>query len=110
MVCYVFAGPGLAFVAYPEALTQLPISPMWAVFFFIMLLTLGLDSQFATLETVLSGIVDEWPQFLLKRKLAFTAVVCVLQFFVGFPFITRVSVFIINGKNNMMFVLYLFYV
>lgn len=42
---FIFAGPGLAFIAYPRAVALMPVPQLWAIFFFIMVIFLGLDSE-----------------------------------------------------------------
>ena len=63
-------GQGLAFVVYPTALAYLPGAWIWAVLFFIMLFFLGLDSEFALLETALTAIYDGYPK-LRNHKVRF---------------------------------------
>jgi len=55
-------GTGLAFIAYPDALSRLPAPQLWSVLFFTMLFLLGLDSEFALLETVLTAFYDAIPK------------------------------------------------
>ena len=39
------SGPGLTFVGYPEAITKLPIAPLWAVCLFLTVILLGIDGE-----------------------------------------------------------------
>ncbi|XP_033036457.1 sodium-dependent proline transporter isoform X2 [Trachypithecus francoisi] len=77
------AGPGLAFVVYPQAMTMLPLSPFWSFLFFFMLLTLGLDSQFAFLETIVTAVTDEFPYYLRPKKVVFSGLICVAMYLMG---------------------------
>ena len=53
------AGPDLVFVAFPAALTLMPGATLWAIAFFIMLFLVGVDTQFAFLETLAGYVEDE---------------------------------------------------
>nr|XP_060623071.1 sodium- and chloride-dependent glycine transporter 2-like [Anolis sagrei ordinatus] len=89
-------GPGIAFVVYPEALTRLPLSPFWAIIFFLMLLTLGLDTMFATIETIVTSVADEFPKYLRTHKPLFTLGCCVSFFIMGFPMITQGGMYMLQ--------------
>ncbi|KAK3086152.1 hypothetical protein FSP39_014370, partial [Pinctada imbricata] len=39
------SSPELVFIAYPEVLVTMPLPNLWGVLFFLMLLTVGIDSQ-----------------------------------------------------------------
>ncbi|KAF7240197.1 Sodium- and chloride-dependent creatine transporter 1 [Varanus komodoensis] len=85
------SGPGLAFIAYPRAVTLMPIAPLWAALFFFMLLLLGLDSQFVGVEGFITGILDFFPAaytFRFQREVT-VAVCCVVSFFIELSMVTE---------------------
>lgn len=64
-------GTGLAFIVFTEAITKMPVAPLWSVLFFIMLFCLGLSSMFGNMEGVVVPLQDlniipkKWPKELL---------------------------------------------
>lgn len=80
-------GPGLAFVAYPQAVATMPAAPLFSILFFVMIILLGMDSQFVGVEAVVTVFVDMYPQYLRRgyRKEIFIAVVCFISFLFGLP-------------------------
>ncbi|KAJ6650826.1 hypothetical protein lerEdw1_003063, partial [Lerista edwardsae] len=83
------SGFALAFVAYPEALSQLPVAPLWSFLFFFMLLLLGLDSQFATIETITTTIQDSYPKLMKRMRIPLTLGLCLFLFLVGLVCVTQ---------------------
>lgn len=92
-------GPGLVFVIYPAAMNQLPGAPFWSVIFFFMLITLGLDSQFAMVETVLTGVCDSFPD-IRKYKTPIILGICIVGFLLGLPMTTQGGVYVLQIMDN----------
>ncbi len=59
------SGPHLAFVTYPTIISLLPFAAsIFGILFFLMLLTLGIDSAFSLVEAGAASLIDK---FKLKR-------------------------------------------
>ncbi|CAG9815445.1 unnamed protein product [Phaedon cochleariae] len=75
-------GPGLVFIVYPAAIAKMPGSIFWALIFFMMLLTLGLDSSFGGSEAIITALSDEFPKIGRHREI-FVACLFTIYFVVG---------------------------
>uniref|UniRef100_A0A6A7FVW4 Transporter n=1 Tax=Hirondellea gigas TaxID=1518452 RepID=A0A6A7FVW4_9CRUS len=81
-------GPGLVFVVYPQALARMPFPNMFAFLFFLLLIILGIDSQFATVEVIVTSLKDAFPNWTkkyLKRHEVLALLVCLFCFTLGLP-------------------------
>ena len=58
------SGPGLVFITYPEVVLKMTGGSVWAVIFFFMLVVIGIDSEFCIVESLVTGIVDMYPETL----------------------------------------------
>ena len=87
------SGPGLVFLTYPELVLSLPGSFIWAILFFAMLLVLGVDTEFCSVESLITGIVDNWSDKLLPHRKKVALGICVSLFLAGLPMCTNVSLY-----------------
>ena len=68
----VASGPSLAFITYPTIINLFPFAnKLFGVLFFLMLLTLGIDSAFSLVEAASVGIMDKWKVSRVKVILGF---------------------------------------
>lgn len=86
-------GPGLAFLAFPSATLALPGSAFWACMFFLMIIMLGLDSQFCTMEGFVTAVVDEWPHILKPHKELCIAGMCFVSWLIGVLFVCQGGIY-----------------
>ncbi|CAG0891251.1 unnamed protein product [Cyprideis torosa] len=90
----VTSGPGLTFLTYPEVVSSIPGAPFWSILFFLMFLTLAIDSVFCQVEAIVVSLTDLWPAQLQPRRKRFTLFVCVFFFLCGIPQVTRGGVYL----------------
>ncbi|XP_066569498.1 sodium-dependent noradrenaline transporter [Amia ocellicauda] len=88
-------GAGLVFIIYPEAISTLPGSTYWAIIFFIMLLTLGIDSSMGGMEAVITGLTDDF-KILKKNRKLFTFITAFGTFLVALLCITNGGVYVLT--------------
>ena len=48
-------GTGLAFIVYSEAIKNMPLSQLWSVLYFFMLLLLGMGSMLGNITAIITA-------------------------------------------------------
>ncbi|GFY50126.1 sodium-dependent serotonin transporter [Trichonephila inaurata madagascariensis] len=89
-------GQGLVFVVYPEAVATMSGSVFWSILFFLMLITLGLDSTFGGLEAMITGLCDQFPIHLRRNREIFVGFVVVFIYLCALPTCTFGGYYIVN--------------
>ncbi|XP_037399551.1 sodium- and chloride-dependent GABA transporter 2-like isoform X1 [Pygocentrus nattereri] len=84
------SGPGLAFIVIPRAVSMMPLPQLWAVSFFLMIIMLGLDTQFVSLEALMTSLTDLYPAVIRRgrRRELLLLLVCGICFLVGLVMVT----------------------
>jgi NSS family neurotransmitter:Na+ symporter len=92
-------GFGLAFIAYPSIIGTLgKAAVVFGVLFFIMLLTLAIDSAFSLVEAVAAGFMDKYN----ARRLKVNFSVGVVGLLLGLIFITRAGYYWLDIVDHFM--------
>ncbi|KAM6087455.1 sodium-dependent neutral amino acid transporter B(0)AT1 [Chlamydotis macqueenii] len=82
-------GTGLAFIVFTEAITKMPVSPLWSILFFIMVFCLGLSSMFGNMEGVLVPLQDLKLIPPKVPKELITGLICLGSYLIAFIFVLK---------------------
>ncbi|CAD5217823.1 unnamed protein product [Bursaphelenchus okinawaensis] len=78
-------GVQLVFVFFAEALSKLPVAPLYALLFFTMVALIVFNTELFLVETVVSSVSDEYPERMRKNhRHVMTFTICVF-FLLGVP-------------------------
>uniref|UniRef100_A0A4W6CJV7 Transporter n=1 Tax=Lates calcarifer TaxID=8187 RepID=A0A4W6CJV7_LATCA len=80
-------GTGLAFIVYSEAIKNMPLSQLWSVLYFIMLLLLGMGSMLGNVTAIITPLRDFKVISRMSSEL-FNGLVCLFCLLLGLGFTT----------------------
>ncbi|XP_078028165.1 sodium- and chloride-dependent transporter XTRP3 isoform X2 [Epinephelus lanceolatus] len=80
-------GTGLAFIVYSEAIKNMPLSQLWSVLYFIMLLLLGMGSMLGNVTAIITPLRDFKVVSKISNEL-FNGLVCLFCLLLGLGFTT----------------------
>ncbi|XP_075875947.1 sodium- and chloride-dependent GABA transporter 3-like [Nelusetta ayraudi] len=92
------SGPGLAFIAYPQATAMMPQPQFWTVCFFLMLILLTVDTQFIIVESVSTTVSDLFPKWFrepVKHEI-FVLGICVISFMAQLALVTEGGIYLFH--------------
>lgn len=85
------SGQDLVFITYPAALSFLPFTRFWLAIFFVMMVLIGIDSQFGIVDMMSYIILDFNLTFMKKpiREEVVRLILCIILALFGLIFSTR---------------------
>lgn len=89
----------VAFLTYPEAVAQMPVSGLWSFFFFLTLMFLGLSSACALIDAVNTMIMD----LPIGKKFGrpwIVTITCTFSFLLSLMFCSRFGYYLLDGVDT----------
>uniref|UniRef100_A0A4W6CA21 Transporter n=1 Tax=Lates calcarifer TaxID=8187 RepID=A0A4W6CA21_LATCA len=90
------SGPGLAFIAYPQATAMMPLPQFWTVCFFLMLILLTVDTHFVIVESFITTVSDLFPKLFRApvRREIFVLLICLSSFLLHLTLVTEGGIYV----------------
>ncbi|EAS00316.3 Na-dependent neurotransmitter transporter (macronuclear) [Tetrahymena thermophila SB210] len=99
-------GPDLAFIVFPAVLVQMPFSNILSIIFFMVMIFLGIDTQFGQIDALATAIEDEFHGKNIEYK-GFSiqmnyirAGVCIIVSLSAFLFCSQAGFFYLDFVDN----------